>query len=211
MEIVGVVADVRQFGAGEAPTEAVYVSYAQGGASMACFVVRTPANPMSLATAVQQAVWSVDKDQPVSYLMSLDQLVTESLAPQRVLMYVLGTFAVLALALATIGTYSVMAYGVVERIHEIGLRMALGAARGDVLRLVLGRGMLLAVIGLAVGLLGSLLMSRFMESLLYGVGPIDVRTYVFVSGLLTGAAGLACYLPARRAAKVDPMVALRYE
>jgi ABC-type antimicrobial peptide transport system permease subunit len=104
-----------------------------------------------------------------------------------------------------------MAYGVVERIHEIGLRMALGAARGDVLRLVLGRGMLLAVIGLAVGLLGSLLMSRFMESLLYGVGPIDVRTYVFVSGLLTGAAGLACYLPARRAAKVDPMVALRYE
>jgi putative ABC transport system permease protein len=211
-KIVGVVGDVRHFGAIEDATPQVYVPYQQASAPLFCFAVRTDLpNPLSLATAVQRAVWAIDKDQPVSHVMTMNQLVSESIAPQRVLMVLLAGFAGLALVLAAVGVYSVMAYNVVERTREIGIRMALGAGRGEVLRLTLLRGMALTLPGIGFGIVGAWMLTRFLSTLLYGVKPTDPATFVAVSMILICAASLASYIPARRAAKVDPMVALRYE
>jgi len=211
-KIVGVIGDVRHFGAISDATAQVYVPYQQAPASLICFAVRTALpNPLSLATGVQRAVWAVDKDQPLSYVMSMDQLVSESVAPQRVLMVLLAGFAGLALVLAAVGIYSVMAYNVIERTREIGIRMALGAGRGEVLRLTLVRGMALTLSGVGLGIAGAWALTRFLSTVLYGVKPTDPATFVVVSFILTSAACLATYIPARRAARVDPMVALRYE
>ena len=209
--VVGVVGDVRQFGAVSDPTAQVYVPYQQAPASLISFAVRTDTKPLGLAAAVERAVWSVDKDQPVSYVMSMDQLVSESIAPQRILMLLLAGFAGLALTMATVGVYGVMAYSVVERTQEIGIRIALGADQRKVLRLVLKRGMALTAIGVGLGVAGSLALSRLLESMLYGVRSTDVFTFASVSVALSATAFFACYIPARRAGKVDPMVALRYE
>ena len=211
-KIVGVIGDVRHFGAISDATAQVYVPYQQAPASLICFAVRTALpNPLSLATGIQRAVWAVDKDQPLSYVMSMDQLVSESVAPQRVLMVLLAGFAGLALVLAAVGIYSVMAYNVIERTREIGIRMALGAGRGEVLRLTLVRGMALTLSGVGLGIAGVWALTRFLSTVLYGVKPTDPATFVVVSFILTSAACLATYIPARRAARVDPMVALRYE
>jgi putative ABC transport system permease protein len=209
--VVGVIADVRQFGAVTEPTAQVYVPLQQAPASLICFAVRTDTNPLSLATAVQRAVWTLDKDQPVSYVMSMDQLVSESIAPQRILMVLSSAFAGLALAMATVGVYSVMAYSVVQRTQEIGIRMALGAGQGEVLRLVLWRGVALTAAGVGVGVAGALALTRFLESMLYGIGSTDFATFATASVTLSATAFFASYIPARRAAKGDPMVALRYE
>jgi putative ABC transport system permease protein len=211
-KIVGVVGDVRHFGAIEDATPQVYVPYQQASAPLFSFAVRTELpNPLSLATAVQHAVWAIDKDQPVSHVMTMEQLVSESIAPQRVLMVLLAGFAVLAMVLAAVGVYSVMAYNVVERTREIGIRMALGAGRGEVLRLTLMRGMALTLPGIGLGIAGAWALTRFLSTMLYGVKPTDPVTFVVVSSILACAASLASYIPARRAAKTDPIVALRYE
>jgi putative ABC transport system permease protein len=174
-------------------------------------IVRTVSNPTGLATAIAHEVKALDKDQPISDIRSLDQLVAEAVAQQRFAMVVLGAFASLALVLATVGIYGVMAYSVTQRTHEIGLRMALGAQPGDVLSLVVGRGLILILVGVGAGLAGALALTRFLSSLLYEVRPTDFGTFAAVSLLLIGVALLASYIPARRATKVDPMVALRYE
>ncbi len=210
--VVGVVGDVRHFGASTDATAQVYVPYQQALASLMCFVVRTSlSNPLNLANGVQRVVWSVDKDQPLSYVMSMNQLVAESIAPQRVLMVLLAGFAGLALALAAVGVYGVMTNSVVERTREIGIRMAMGAGRQEVLWLVIARGMVLTLAGVALGAAGAWVLTRFLTTMLYGVRPTDPTTFAVVSVALTATAFVASYIPAYRATKVDPMVALRYE
>ena len=211
-KIVGVVGDVRHFGPVADATPQVYVPYRQASAPLFCFAVRTELpNPLTLATAVQRAVWAIDRDQPVSHVMTMNQLASESVAPQRVLMVLLAGFAGLALVLAAVGVYSVMAYNVVERTREIGIRMALGAGRGEVLRLTLLQGAALTLPGVGLGIAGSWALTRFLSAMLYGVKPTDPATFIVVSMILICAASLASYIPARRAAEFDPMVALRYE
>ena len=174
-------------------------------------VVRTASDPVSMVPAIRNQVLSVDKDQPVSDVMTMEQRVAKSVAAKRFVMFLLGAFSVLALGLAAVGIYGVMAYLVTQRTQEIGVRMALGAQKRDVLRLVVGKGMVLAIIGTAIGLVASLALTRLMRSLLFEVTPTDGLTFVIVSVVLLTVALLACYIPARRATKVDPLVALRYE
>jgi putative ABC transport system permease protein len=159
----------------------------------------------------EREIWAVDKDQSIGYVMPMDDLASESLAPKRVVTLLLGVFAGLALLLATVGIYGVIAYSASQRTHEIGIRMALGAQKGDVLRLVIGQGLKLVLMGVALGILVALGLTRFLSSLLYGVKPTDPVAFTAVSLQLTAVALLSCYIPARRATKVDPMVALRHE
>jgi putative ABC transport system permease protein len=156
-------------------------------------------------------VLSIDKYQPVSDVMTMEQRVARSVASKRFVMSLLGAFSILALGLAAVGIYGVMAYLVTERTQEIGVRMALGAQRRDVLKMVVRKGMALAFIGAAVGLVASLMLTRLMRSLLFAVTPTDWLTFVVASVILLTVALLACYIPARRATKLDPLITLRYE
>lgn len=212
--VVGVVGDVRQNGFyGEQQFE-LYVPYAQERRSWVAprdLVVRTRGDAASIAGAVRQAVWAVDKDQPVSNVRTMDQVFAAAIARERFQMLLLTLFASLALVLACVGLYGVISYAVAQRTREIGVRMALGAQRSDVLRLVIRQGMVLTLAGLVLGTLGALAATRVMTDLLYGVTATDAITFISVAGLLLVVALLACYLPARRATKVDPLVALRYE
>jgi putative ABC transport system permease protein len=215
-EVVGVVGHVRNEGLEGESRGQYYVPYAQRPNSPDLFlVVRTDADPSTLAPAVRGAVANVDRDLPVYRVTTMEKMVAESLMQRRFSMFLFGVFAALALALAVVGLYGVMSYAVAQRTHEIGLRMALGAQSGDVLRMVVGQGMLLAAVGLGLGLLVALLLafllSRVMSSLLFGVSAADPLTYAGIALLLSSVAFLASYLPARRATRVDPMVALRYE
>ncbi len=210
-QIVGVVGDVKAFGL-ESETHAdIYRPYAQAPFPLIALTVRTTPDPARLAGAVRNEIWAVDKDQPVFRVISMEQSAAESVALRRVSTITLGTFSVLALVLAAVGLYGVISYSVTRRTHEIGIRLALGARPRDVLKLVVGQGMLLALIGVAVGLAAAFAITRLMASLLYGVTATDPIIFVGVSLLLAGVALLACYIPARRATRVDPMVALRYE
>jgi predicted permease len=211
LEVVGVVGDVHQVGLTSDETAEVYLPFNQVPTVLICFAIRTASEPTSLAKAAQGAIWSVDNDQAVSHVMSMTQLASESLAPQRVVAILLGIFAALALALAAIGLYGVISYSASQRTHEIGIRMALGAGRSEVLRLVVIDGLRLTLLGLSFGLAGALAVTRLLSSLLYGVRPHDPSTLVSVAILLSAVALLASYIPARRATKVDPTVALRYE
>jgi len=189
--------------------DAFYGEVATGSLSL---IVRTAtADPSALGTSVLQTVRELDRDQPVFGLEPMSQLIEESMASQRFATLLLGIFAGIALILASVGIYGVMSYLVTERTHEMGIRMALGAERSDVMRLILKHGLGLALAGLVVGLLASLGLTRLMTSLLFGVSPTDGITLAAVALLLVGVAMLACYVPARRATQVDPMVALRYE
>jgi len=172
-------------------------------------VIKTDVEPSSLAAAVRDAVWGVDKEQPVSDVRTMEEVLSESIARQRFSTMLLGVFA--ALALAAVGIYGVMSYAVAQRTHEIGIRMALGAPAGSVLRLVVGQGLKLVSAGVLLGLLCSLLLTRLMSSLLFGVSPTDPLTLTTISLVLVAVALLASYIPARRAAKVDPLIALRYQ
>jgi putative ABC transport system permease protein len=210
-EIVGIVSDVKQYGLDRPTTAQTYEPYLQTPFSSMTLIVRTEGNPASLSAAIRSQVLAVDKDQPVSRIRLLDQVVSDSVAKQRFSMTLLGVFAVLALILAAVGLYGVMSYAVTQRTHEIGIRMALGASARDVLKLVIGQGMMLALIGIGIGLVASFGLTRLMASLLFGVSATDPVTFAVISVVLTGVALGACFVPARRALKVDPMVALRYE
>jgi putative ABC transport system permease protein len=174
-------------------------------------LVRTRSEPLRFAAAIRSQVYAVDKDQPVFDLKTMEEVIAESFARPRILAQLLGAFAALALSLAAVGIYAVVSYSVTQRTHEIGIRVALGAQRRDILKLVVKHGMILTMIGMILGLLAALLLTRIMSSLLFGVGTTDLTTFTVVSLLLTGIALLASYLPARRATTVDPMIAMRSE
>jgi predicted permease len=224
-QIVGVVGDIKQFGLGEQAPPFVYASYFQqpaefpGGTVVTHLrgdlVIRTVSSLHSqegaLAAAVKKAVSELDPDQPVTDVMTMDQVLTESTGEQQLYARLLGIFAGLALVLAIIGIYGVMAYFVADRTHEIGVRVALGAQRADVLGLVVKLGLKLAVLGVVVGAGLALGVTRLLAQFLFGVKPTDPATFSVVAAVLVTVALLACYIPARRATKFDPMVALRYE
>jgi len=211
-EIVGIVGNVRHESLDEKEQPEYYVPFFQTPDRQMDLVVRSAAsNPAALAFAVRGAIKSIDKDQLIWEAKTMDERVAESVAPRRFQMLLLGLFAALALLLASIGIYGVMNFTVTQRTHEIGIRMALGAQARDVLRLVIGQGMRLALIGVSAGLISAVAVTRLMASLLYGVSAVDPAVFVGVSLLLTAVTLLACYIPARRAMKVDPMIALRHE
>lgn len=210
-EIVGVVGNVKHQGLEAEAKPEVYFPYQQLPRNFMTVVVRTSSDPMSMIPAIRGQVFTIDKDQPAFDVMTMDQRLAKSVATSRFVMLLLGTFSVLALGLAALGLYGAMAYLVSQRTQEIGLRMALGAQRSDVFKLVVGKGMRLALIGTAIGLVASLALTRVMGTLLFEVTPTDVLTFVIVSVVLLTVALLACYIPARRATNVDPLTSLRYE
>ncbi len=210
LTIVGVVGDVRDWVEGK-PNPEIYLPYLQAGEPYMTVLVHTAGNPMLWAGAVRRQVASVDKDQPPHDLASLEELRASSFTPRRVNMLLVAAFATLGLTLASVGIYGVVSYSVSQRRHEIGIRMALGAERGDVLKIVVGQGLGSALVGTGIGMVASLALTRLLQSMLFGVKPSDPVTFVAVSLVLLVVAWLACYIPARRATKVDPMVALRYE
>ena len=211
-EIVGIVGDVHSEGLDVAAGPEFYVPYAQAPEAYMDLVVRTStANVAGMGAGLRDAIRQVDREQYVPTIESLTQLVADSFARRRFDALLTGLFAGVALLLAAVGIFGVVSYSVTQRTHEIGLRMALGAQRGDVLRLVLGQGLRLVLGGIAAGLVASFALTRVLADLLYGIKPTDPLTFAAVSVLLTSVALLACYIPARRATRVDPMVALRYE
>jgi predicted permease len=213
--IVGVVADVRQMGMDEPVKAEMYFPYRQIRSHFwyapRDLVVRTTGDPLKLVSAARQEIRAVDPNQPVSNIATMEELLTEETGSRRLGMILLSAYAGLALGLAALGIYGVLAYFVTQQTPEIGVRMALGARPGDILVLVLRKGMTMTLLGIGAGLLGALALTRLMASLLFGVSATDPITFVVIALLLLLVAGLACYLPARRATRVDPMVALRYE
>jgi len=211
LTIVGVVGDVKQ---GPLDTETMlhtYGPYSQAETNSLNVAVRAGGDPAALGAELRTAVWSLDRELAVGDVRTMDQVIQESTAPRRFNLFLVAAFAALAMVLASIGIYGVIANVVARRTHEIGIRVALGAGRGNVLRLVVGQGARLAALGMAIGLFGALGLTRLLSSYLYEIHPTDGVTFAAVIGLVGAVACLASYIPARRAAKVDPMVALRYE
>jgi len=213
--VVGVVGDTKQYSLGEPSSPAMYLPYAQAPATFLMqditLVLRAGSGPLALASAARRTVQAVDPDLPVFDIATMDQLVYRSASAPRFNTALLGIFAALALVLAAVGIYGVMSYAVAQRTHEIGVRVALGAETSNILRQVVRQGMTPAVIGIAAGTAGAWAVTRFLSSLLFGVRPTDPTTFAAVPLLLAAVGVLACLLPARRATKVDPVEALRYE
>lgn len=213
--IVGVIADVKNVSLNQPADPILYAPYYQdkneGWFSTVWLSVRTSSDPLALAPAVRTQVQALDPDQPVAEVATMENLVSRSESQALFSTMLLAIFAAVALMLAAVGIYGVISYSVTQRTHEIGIRMALGAKRGDVLKLVVGQGLVLALAGIAAGLVGAFALTRFLSSMLYDVKPTDPGTFVLVSLVLLGVALPASFIPARRATKVDPMVALRYE
>ena len=210
-EIVGVVADVKNDDFDEQPDPAVYVPHAQNPSRTMSLVIRATQDPTRLASAVRSEVQALDPSLPVSNIKTVSQMIDERISAKRLMTYILAVFGLTALLLASVGIYGVMSYAVTQRTQEIGIRMALGARAIDVLKLVVRNGMSLALIGMAIGLAGAYALTRLLANLLFHVTPTDSLTFAAVSLSLILVALLACYIPARRATKVDPLVALRYE
>ncbi|HLF82557.1 MAG TPA: ABC transporter permease [Blastocatellia bacterium] len=211
LSIVGIAGDVRDTALESDARPCVYIPYPQFPSSAMTLVVRAAFDPKLLISGIRDEVWAVDQDQPVTDVKTMDQYVAASVLPRRFNAMLLAVFASLALVLASVGIYGVMAYSVTQRTHEIGIRVALGAQSSHVIRLIVGRGMALVLTGIAIGIAGALALTRVMTSLLYGVSATDPLTFAGLSVMLAAVALLASYIPARRATKVDPMIALRCE
>jgi putative ABC transport system permease protein len=220
IKIVGVVKNLKQEDWADRIYPEIFLPYYQtksyleetfSRVSYLTLVVRTNGNPGELAPSVRNAIWSIDKNVTIADVQSMNEIVDNANSQPRFYLVLLGSFAGVALLLAGVGMYAVMSYSVARRTHEIGIRMALGARQWDVLQLIVRQGLMVALFGAAFGIVGSLLATRLMVSILYGVQPRDPLTIGGVWLVLTVVALLACYIPARRATRVDPMVALRYE
>jgi predicted permease len=210
-QVVGVVGDIKQYGLDKDVADEIYVPMAQNPMMQSSLVIKTAVEPMSIARGVIELLHAIDPNQPAARVRSLEQVRAESVAAPRLTTNLLGLFALLALAIAATGIGGVMALAVGQRRHEIGVRMAIGARPAEILRMILGQGMALALIGVALGLFGALWLTRLLQQLLFQVAPTDPLTYVGVAVVLGLAALVACYVPARRAARVDPIIALRTE
>jgi len=209
--IVGVVKDTKPRTLASPPVAEMYLPFAQQSGRSMALMIRTTSKPGRLAAAVRREVQALDRNQPVHSVRTLEIVLSAAVATPRFRASLLGVFAVVALMLAMVGIYGVMSYAVTQRTHEIGIRLALGARSSDVLKLVVGQGLALALAGVVIGLGASFALTRVMSKLLFGVSPTDPLTFAVIALLLTGVALAACYVPARRAMKVDPLVALRYE
>ncbi len=210
-EIVGVVGDVKHLGQASKARAEVYVSYLKRPWPFMTIVARSLQNATALGETLREAVLAVDHDQPVYSISTVEQLVSRSVIRRRSNMLLLGIFAVVAMVIAAVGLYGVMSYSITQRKHEIGIRIALGASRRDILKMVLGYGLTLALTGVATGAVAALMLTRLIKSLLFSVSATDPATFALISVVLIGVALGACFVPARRATKVDPMVALRHE
>ncbi|HXI93360.1 MAG TPA: ABC transporter permease [Blastocatellia bacterium] len=210
-EIVGIISDVKFFGLNLDARPSMYFPHAQAPARVMSLVVRTQGEPLMLAAVIRGQVSALDRDLAVSSVMTMGELVGRSLAEPRFVLLLLGAFAAVAMLLSAIGVYGVVSYSVTQRSHEIGVRMALGAQMSDVLKLVVGQGMSMVLGGVGLGLIAAFALSRVMESLLFGVSATDLPTFAATSLILAGVALGACFVPARRATRVDPMESLRYE
>jgi predicted permease len=211
LNIVGVVGNVKSESLESEEVPHIYLSDFQSPNFNSVIYARTTADPGTIGDAIRREVQAVDPDVPVYAVRSMEVVVARSMAERRFALEILGVFAVIALLLASIGIYGMMAYTFSQRTHEIGIRIALGAQRSHILRMALGEGMILVVVGLAAGLFGALLLTQFLRSMLYAVKPTDPVTFAAIAALLTSVALLACFIPARRATRVDPLVALRDE
>jgi predicted permease len=211
VKVVGVAGNVKQLTLSKADEPQIYLAKAQSAGIFTSIAARTTGNPDALAESIRQAIWAVDRDQPVWKIRSMESLLDRDLAPRRFTARLTGGFALLALVLALIGVYGVMSYVVAQRTREIGIRMALGAGGGEVVRMVLGRGLRLVAAGTALGLVGAYAGARIIEHQLFGVPAADLPTFVAVPLALVAVAAVACWLPARRAARVDPAIALSAE
>lgn len=211
LEVVGLVNDARDISLSVAPKPEVYLSFSQGTHDSINIYLRTSQDPTSLASAAESQIWAIDRDQPVASLSTMEVAVAENVAEPRFRTALLGLFAGLGLTLTVIGIYGVISYAVSQRTHEIGIRMALGAEPRDVLRHVLWGGLKLTLAGLGIGLIAALALTRLLASLLFEIRATDPVTFAGVTALLVAVAMAACYFPARRATKVDPLVALRHE
>jgi putative ABC transport system permease protein len=209
--VIGVVGDVREFGLAEPAIPEAYYPESQQTYSELILVVRTANDPQAQVAAIRNAVHGLDKGLPWYRVQTLSEIVSDSSREKRFVALLLGLFAAVALALASVGIYGVVSYSVSQRTREIGIRMAFGAEVRNVLGMVLSEGLRLVIAGVAVGLLGAWALSRYLTSILYAVRATDLATYILAALLMTAVALVACLVPARRATKVDPMVALRYE
>jgi putative ABC transport system permease protein len=210
LTVAGVVGDVRHSGLNYEPNSEMFLPHTQAPQVSMAVMVRTSNDPLPLAAAVRDQIKELDKDLPAP-ITTMDQLFSDSVAAQRFNALLLSIFGALALGLAIVGIFGVINYSVAQRTHELGVRIALGAQRRDIFRLVIGQGLVLALLGVGIGLAGAFALTGLISDLLYDVTPTDPGTFVVVSLLLTAVALLACYLPARRATQVDPIEALRCE
>jgi putative ABC transport system permease protein len=210
-EVVGVAADVNNLSLAAAPEAEVYVPFSQRPWASMNLILRTAGDPRHWAAAARAAVAAVDRDQPVTAVNTMEEVLATSTAPQRFSVFLLGVFSATALALAAVGLYGAIAYSVAERTREMGIRIALGAAKRDILRMIVGQGLALALAGLAIGTVASLALTRLMSGLLFQTDAADPASFAASALLFAAIAALASYLPARRATRVDPTEALRYE
>jgi putative ABC transport system permease protein len=211
--VVGVTGDVHHVGLDAVPDMQMYIPHQQWPFpdGLMVFVIRTAGTPTAISSAAQQAIHSIDTTQPISRIMPLESYVGLSVQGRKFALILIGAFAAIALALSLVGIYGVTAYSAAQRTREIGIRIALGARRGELLRLLLRQGMLLVVCGVIAGVIASLALTRFLATMLFAVQPTDLLTFSSVVLVLVGVSAAACFLPARRAMRVDPMVALRHE
>jgi putative ABC transport system permease protein len=211
MTIVGIVGNIKSDGFDKPAQPHLYFPIFQNPAYAMAIYLRTDVAPTAVTQSLREQVHTLDRDLPVFGERTMSQVAAESISRRRFAMQIVGVFGILALLMAAVGIYGVIAYSVTQRTREIGIRVALGASRSAILRWVLKQGLVLTMAGVVVGIVGALALTRLLRSLLFGVGPTDILTYGALAILLTIVALVACYVPARRATKVDPLIALRYE